>query len=327
MLQSHDRGWQDPGSRRQAFYSDLGPGRYVFKVIASNNDGVWNDRGAELTFTVLPMFYQTWWFRLLYITAAIVSVWLFYLYRLRLATERVQARLGARMEERERIARELHDTLLQGFQGLVLRFQAVLKLLPKESPAHAMVEKALDRADEVLLEGRERVQELREQGLAGSDLAGILSRHGAELAQDHTAHFALTIAGAPQPIDPVVNNEAWRIAREAITNAFLHAEAAQIEVELTYAASGITLRVRDDGKGIPENIVAGGRSGHWGLSGMRERSEKIGATFHLWSRPGSGTEVDLKIPARFAYPRTNKRTLWDKLRQVFQRLTGVKPQQ
>jgi signal transduction histidine kinase/ligand-binding sensor domain-containing protein len=319
LLQSHDRDWQDPGSRRQAFYSDLGPGRYVFKVIASNNDGVWNQRGAELTFTVLPMFYQTWWFRVLYITAAIIAVWLFYFYRLRLATERVQARLGARMEERERIARELHDTLLQGFQGLVLRFQAVLKQLPKESPARAMVEKSLDRADEVLLEGRERVQELREQGLAESDLAGLLSRHGAELTQLHTAHFVLTVSGAPQPIDPVINNEAYRIAREAITNAFLHANATHIEVELTYAASGVTVRVRDDGKGIPEHILASGRSGHWGLSGMRERAEKIGATFRLWSRPGSGTEVDLKIPSRFAYPRTNKNTLQDKVRLFFRR--------
>ena len=133
-LQGHDKGWQDPGSRRQALYSDLGPGTYTFKVIASNNDGVWNDRGAEFSFTVLPMFYQTWWFRVLYVTAAIVAVSLFYLYRVRLATQRVQARLEARMEERERIARELHDTLLQGFQGLVLRFQAVLKVLPKEGP-------------------------------------------------------------------------------------------------------------------------------------------------------------------------------------------------
>ena len=182
-----------------------------------------------------------------------------------------------------------------------------------------MVEKALDRADEVLLEGRERVQELREQGLAESDLAGILSSHGAELAQDHTTHFALTVAGTPQPIDPVVNNEAYRIAREAISNAFLHANAEQIEVELTYAASGVTVRVRDDGKGIPDDILTAGRSGHWGLSGMRERSEKIGATFHLWSRPGSGTEVDLKIPARFAYPRTQRKTLWERMVQFLSR--------
>jgi signal transduction histidine kinase/ligand-binding sensor domain-containing protein len=316
-LQGHDKGWQDPGSRRQALYSGLGPGTYTFKVIASNNDGVWNDRGAEFTFTVLPMFYQTWWFRVLYVTAAAAAVWLFYLYRLRLATERVQARIGARMEERERIARELHDTLLQGFQGLVLRFQAVLKVLPEEGPARGMVEKALDRADEVLLEGREKVKELREQGLDVNDLAGLLSRHGAELAQDYPARFTLSVIGTARPLDPIVNNETYRIAREAITNAFLHAHAAHIEVELTYAVSAMTLRVRDDGQGIAENILAAGRSGHWGLSGMRERANKIGATLNLWSRQGTGTEVDLKIPSRFAYPRAERNTLWEKVRQAF----------
>ncbi len=316
MLQGHDRVWQEPGPRRQAFYSNLAPGRYVFKVIGSNNDGVWNDHGAELVFTVLPMFYQTWWFRLLYLTAALGAICLLYLFRVRQAEERIQARLEARMEERERIARELHDTLLQGFQGLVLRFQAVLNILPREGPARAMVEKTLDRADEVLLEGRERVQELREQGLAEGDLSDSLARYGAELAQDHTAHFTLSVIGTPRPIDPIVNNEAYRIAREAMANAFLHSHGSKIEVELTYDASAVSLRVRDDGQGIPEQILAGGRSGHWGLSGMRERAEKIGAGFRLWSRPGSGTEVDLTIPARFAYPRVQRKTMWERVRQM-----------
>jgi len=316
MLEGHDRTWQDPGARRQAFYSDLPPSSYRFKVIACNNDGVWNDTGAELTFTVLPTFYQTWWFRLLYITAGLAAVWLLYLFRLRQATEKIQARLGARMEERERIARELHDTLLQGFQGLVLRFQAIINVLPKEGPARAMIEKALDRADEVLLEGRERVQELRVQGVAESDLADGLARYGSELAQDHAASFSLAVVGTPQPIDTIVNHEVYRIGREAMSNAFLHSQGTKVEVELTYEASGLWLRVRDDGQGIPENILAGGRSGHWGLSGMRERAEKIGGSLHLWSRPSSGTEVDLTIPARFAYPRGDRKTWWEHLRRV-----------
>ena len=318
MLEGRDHGWQDPGTRRQAYYSDLAPGSYRFKVIACNNDGVWNETGAELVFTILPTFYQTWWFRLLYITACIAAATLLYLYRLKLVTERIQARLGARLEERERIARELHDTLLQGFQGLVLRFQAVLNVLPKEGPARAMVEKTLDRADEVLLEGRERVQELRVQGTPDNELSENLARYGAELAQDHTARFTLSIVGTAQAIDPIVNNEAFRIAREAMTNAFSHSKGTEIEVELIYDPSRLSLRVRDDGAGIPDEILAKGRSGHWGLSGMRERAEKIGAHVYLWSRPGSGTEVDLTIPARFAYPRGHRRTVLERLKQLIQ---------
>jgi signal transduction histidine kinase len=266
------------------------------------------------------MFYQTWWFRLLYIAAGLGAMVALYLYRLRLATEEIQAQLGARIEERERIARELHDTLLQGFQGLVLRFQAIMKVLPQEGPARGMVEKVLDRADEVLLEGRERVQELRAQGLGESDLKDRLARYGQELSQDHMAHFSLTVSGTPQPVEIIVNHEAYRIAREAMANAFVHSRGSKVEVELVYEASGLVVRVRDDGQGIPEDILTGGRTGHWGLSGMRERARKIGGALHLHSSLNHGTEVELTVPARFAFPRGKQTTLWDRVRGLFRRV-------
>lgn len=237
-----------------------------------------------------------------------------YLLRLKQATDRVQQRLGARLEERERIARDLHDTLLQGFQGLVLRFQAVMKNLPEHEPAHLMMEQVLERADGVLLEGRQRVRDLREEGLTGEELSQALARFGEELSQDHSSRFSLSVLGTPQPLDPVVFNEAARIAREALANAFLHSRASRIEAELTYTRSHVCLRIRDNGTGIDSGVLNDGKAGHWGLSGMRERAHKILAQLKIWSHAGAGTEVELTIPAKIAYPGTRGKSLWSRLR-------------
>jgi signal transduction histidine kinase/ligand-binding sensor domain-containing protein len=308
-LDGQDKDWQDGGTRRDTTYTNLGPGTYRFHVMACNDDGVWNEIGAQWDFVIAPAFYQTWWFRLLYYVAAVVLLWLFYLYRLNLETGKIQERLGARMEERERIARELHDTLLQGFQGLILRFQAVMKTLPAETPAREMMEQVLDRADEVILEGRQSVRDLREEGASEEELPEALRGCGEELAQNHPTLFSLTVVGEPRPLAPVAFDEAYRIAREALINAFQHAEAKKIEAEVTYLESGISLRVRDDGVGIDADTMNKGRTGHWGLSGMRERAHKIGAQFNIWSSPGAGTETDLVIPAKVAYQPRPKRSL------------------
>jgi signal transduction histidine kinase len=244
------------------------------------------------------------------------ALWALYLYRLKLATEQIQQRLGAKMEERERIARELHDTLLQGFQGLMLRFQAVIGTLPKDGHAYQLMEKALDRGDDVLLEGRERVRELRAEGVTGQDLPDALTSWGEELAQGYTAGFSIEIVGSPRILNPIVCNEAYRIAQEALSNAFQHSHGTKIEAELTYAGDHVSLRVRDDGKGIREDLLSSGRTGHWGLSGMRERAQKIGAELTFWSSEGSGTEVDLTIPSRIAYPRGQKEAMWDRFKRL-----------
>src|SRR5271168_2484529 len=203
-LEGHDPGWQEPGTRRQAFYSDLLPGNYRFRVLARNNDGVWNEDGAALDFVIEPAYYQTAWFKALVTITALGAIWVLYLLRMRQVTGQLQARLGERLVERERIARELHDTLLQGFQGLVLRFQAVMKQLPPDDPAYSMMEKALDRADEVLLEGRQRVRDLRSETSTVNELGEKLASYGTELAEDWKVAFSLEIVGAPKPLDPIV---------------------------------------------------------------------------------------------------------------------------
>jgi signal transduction histidine kinase len=234
-----------------------------------------------------------------------------YLIHLRQVTHHIQEQLATRLEERERIARELHDTLLQGFQGLMLRFQSVLKNIPAEAPARQMMESALDRADEVLLEGRQRVHNLREEGTTGNGPWENLARWGNELAQGSSTRFSAAILGTPQPLDPTVCDEIYQIGREALNNAFRHAFANEIEMEITYDRRKVTLVVRDDGAGMDNEILKRGRSGHWGMSGMRERSQKIGAQLNIWSHGGAGTEIDLSIPAKVAYRHLHQRSGWN----------------
>jgi signal transduction histidine kinase len=242
-----------------------------------------------------------------------------YLVRLRQATEELQRRLGSRMEERERIARELHDTLLQGFQGLILRFQAVLKSLPADQPARYMMGEVLDRADEVMLKGRQSVRDLRERGSSITELSDALLQCGNELTAGHTSHFDMVIVGDPRPLGPIVFDEAYRIGREALINAFQHSNAPMIEAELMYTRSQVSLKVRDNGDGIDGDILSRGRAGHWGLSGMRERAHKIGGKVTIWSSPGAGTEIELTIPAKVAYFGVDPQTLWQRLKRLFGR--------
>jgi signal transduction histidine kinase/ligand-binding sensor domain-containing protein len=309
-LDGLEKEWQDAGTRREAFYTNLGPGKYRFHVMACNNDGVWNEVGASLGIVIAPAWYQTVWFKLLCILATIGFILSLYLLRLRQLTAQVQGRLSERLVERERIARELHDTLLQSFQGLVLRFQGVLNHLPDHEPARQVMERALDRADEVLIEGRLRVRDLRPESATVNELPAALAICGEELAQDHEIHFSLAVVGEPRSLNPVVLDEAYGIGREALINAFHHSLASKIETEITYDYARLRLRIRDDGDGIDQKILASGRTGHWGLSGMRERTQTIGGQLNIWSSPGLGTEVDLTVPATIAYGDTRKRTNW-----------------
>jgi signal transduction histidine kinase/ligand-binding sensor domain-containing protein len=301
-LDSYETAWQEAGTRRSAFYTNLRPGTYKFHVIACNNDGVWNESGAALNFVIAPAFYQTVWFQVFLGLIGIGLIFIFHLFRLQRATAQVQARLEERLEERGRIARELHDTLIQSVDGLMLYLQAAIDE-PDREHSHQMLEKALDRADEALAEGRERVHTLRAEATTAHDLLQALSSYGEERAEDHAIEFSVTLVGNPRPLDPLVRDEAFRIGREALANAFQHSGASKIEVELTYDRNEIHLRIRDDGSGIDPRIVETGKPGHWGLSGMRERANQVGADLNIWSRPNAGTEIDLTIPARVAYQR------------------------
>jgi signal transduction histidine kinase/ligand-binding sensor domain-containing protein len=303
LLEGRDKTWQGPVTRRQAFYTDLPPGQYRFHVVASNNSGVWNEVGDTASFVVEPAFYQTIWFKAVIAIAVVGSLWALYLFRLKQATATVQNRLLAQMEERERIARELHDTLLQGFQGITLRVQGVAKNIPTQDQHRKMLDDVLDRADELLREARQRVRNLRRRTTDENDLADRLTKYGEELSKDHTATFTLAIVGEPKVLESTVQDEAYRIVGEALTNAFRHASASKIETEVTYDSSALRIRVRDDGVGIDKAVLSNGQPDHWGLNGMRERARAIRAELNIWSREAAGTEVELVIPASIAYPR------------------------
>jgi signal transduction histidine kinase/ligand-binding sensor domain-containing protein len=305
-LDGVDLDWQDPGTRRQAFYTNLEAGSYRFRVMAANEDGVWNEREAGLDFTIPPTFAQTAWFKAL--CALVLAVVLSLLYRLRVrqVTRQLQQRIEARADERERIARALHDTFLQSVQGLMLRFQTLLKRLPSDGEARPLAEKILNQADQVLIEGRNQVSGLRSLHRYATDLQRMFGELGQSLREEHAAGFALIVTGQPARLHEAAGEHLYGIGREALLNAFRHANAERIELELGYGDDELTLQVRDNGGGMdPQVRRSGARPGHWGLTGMRERAAQIGAELEFWSHPGMGTAVRLKAPAARVY--SNKR--------------------
>jgi signal transduction histidine kinase len=237
-----------------------------------------------------------------------------YLYRIRQVGHEFNVRLEERVTERTRIARELHDTLLQSFQGLMLRLQVVDDLLP-EGKAKSQLEQTLQRADQAIAEGRTAVYDLRSSTTATNDLADVLKALGTEFAAPGGAAFRLEVDGAHRDLHPIVRDEIYRIAREGLRNAFGHAQARHIEAELAYSERAFRLRMRDDGKGIPPEVLGEGRSGHYGLCGMRERAKQIGGKLEIWSRPGAGTEIDLSIAGSIAYLTPPRRSLFRRFRR------------
>lgn len=301
-LEGSDLGWQDAGNRREAFYTNLRPGRYTFRVIAANNDGVWNTSGAAVSFTILPAFYQTTWFYALCALTCGVLAAALYRARMQQVSAHVRARLEERLAERERIARELHDTLLQGVQGLILRFQAATNRIPEREPARDLMERALERADELLGESRARVKDLRAPIASAIELPQALAAEGEQLALTHPVPFRASTEGVPRELHPIVREEALLLGREALANAFRHANASRIEADVFYAETELRMRVRDNGIGIDQALIhTGERAGHWGLLGMRERAKKLSAQLDIWSTQNAGTEVDLRVPAAVAY--------------------------
>jgi signal transduction histidine kinase/ligand-binding sensor domain-containing protein len=299
--------WRDAGTRRAAYFTDLAPGDYTFRVAASNNDGVWNETGASFSFTIPPAFYQTRWFYALCAFAFVAMLTIAYRVRVRQVAAQVRGRLEARLAERERIARELHDTLLQGMQGLIWRFQAATERIPSSEPARQLMEQSLDRADQLLGESRDRVKDLRPAAGDVADLAQALAAEGEQFAKLHTTNFRVSVQGGSRALHPIVREEAFLIGREAMANAFVHASAADIEAEVTYGDAALQLRIRDDGQGISAAVLDTGKPGHFGLVGMRERAKKLGAHLEVWSKPGAGTEIDLRVPADVAYRRSGAR--------------------
>jgi signal transduction histidine kinase len=310
-LEGMDTDWQNVGTRRQAYYNNLGPGSYRFRVIACNNDGVWNETGAFIDFSVLPAYYQTFWFRILCAVALLGVLWALYQLRLHQIHQRLALGFEARIDERTRIARELHDTLLQSLHGVMFQFQAARNMLPRRPDEAA---KALDGAiletEQAIAESRDAIHDLRTEPANSSDLAELLKATGEELAEarrtDHHAPvFRLIVEGERRTLSPELQDEVYRIAHEILRNAFQHSHANRIEAEIRYDAQELRLRVRDDGIGVdPKVLEQGGRPGHWGLRGVHERAKEIGAEVDFWSEAGAGTEVQLTVPAAVAYHRS-----------------------
>jgi signal transduction histidine kinase len=321
-LDGFDKDWQDAGNRRAAFYSNLAPGRYRFRVIASNNDEMWSEIGAVQDIEVPAAWFQAAWFRVLCAGTALALLWM--LYRTRLRQVRAQTRrvLEARLAERERIARDLHDSLLQGFQGLMFRLQAVRQLLPgRAGDAAESLDSALQLGDQAIFEGRDAVENLRSASFDDRALATSLStlgvELGAEIEHQSAPQYGLLIEGRPRQLTAVVRDEVYRIVREAARNAYRHAHAQRIETEVTFTDAELRVRVRDNGRGIDPQVLAHGQKpGHWGLPGMRERIEALGGHFDVWSEKNAGTEIELRVPADIAYskPRRSASTL---LRNLF----------
>jgi signal transduction histidine kinase len=301
-----DQDWQDGGARREAYYGNLGPGNYRFQVIAANQDGVWNSTGAALSLSIAPTLTQTAGFKLLCAICLLLAVYLGYRLRVRQITAELEARLQARLHERERIARTLHDTLLQGSQGAILMMAAELAKLPDGTPARLALEQAINYAEEALREGREQVMELRSPLAPDTNLAHALESIAGKLAAgpagSQATRFDLQQRGAAYRMAPHITENVFAIGREAILNTFRHAQATCVEVRLHYGASGFELVVKDDGIGIAADVARrGGAPGHWGVLGMRERASRIRATLEIGAasqdaaRPG--TQIRLALPA------------------------------
>ena len=315
-LEGYDDDWQEALDRRQAFYKDLAPRKYRFRVIASNNSGVWNETGASLDFSVDPAYYQTTWFRLAIFGAFLGLLVGIHQLRLRHLTKQYNMRLEERVNERTRIARELHDTLLQSFQGALLKFYAVGHQLPPESEAKQSLDSVIEQVRSAIAEGRDALQGLRTSPLASNDLAETMSALGKAISEQigqKLPDFQVQMEGTARRLAAPVLDEVYQFANEALRNAFKHANAKRIEMEILFDSRQFRLRIRDDGKGIDEEVLRdGGRAGHYGIIGMHERAKQMGGKVSVWSQIGSGTEVELAIPAKVAYAKSLTRRLWSR---------------
>jgi ligand-binding sensor domain-containing protein len=308
-LDSFDHEWSRPVSAGEAIYTNLSPGFYRFHVMASNSDGLWNSTVASVEFEIVPAFWQTWWFRLsALLTLGLIGL-AFYRIRLLQLTKQLNVRFEERLAERTLIAQELHDTLLQGFLSASMQLDVAVDQLPDDSPLRPRLVRVLGLMRQVIDEGRKALRGLRLSNNGSEDIAVALSGINQELNSGGETVFRVIVEGPVQPLHPIVRDEVYRIGREAVVNAFRHARAKHITIEVSYLENQLRLLINDDGCGIDSEVLESGRDGHWGLSGMRERAERIKARLKVRSRVGSGTEVELSVPASGGFQVQSNRSL------------------
>ena len=304
-LEGEDAAWQDAGTRRQAFYNDLRPGRYRFRVIACNNDGVWNEEGATLDFSVTPAWFQMKSFRLLCALTVILIAWALYGLRVRHLSRVLSTRFDERLAERTRIARELHDTFMQTIQGSKLVADDALDH-SGDSPRMRQAMKQLSLwLGQAAQEGRAALNSLRSSATQTNDLAAALQRVTEDGLIPESIAVAFSVAGHPREIHPIVRDEIYRVGYEAIRNVSMHSRASHIEIEIRYN-HGLVLRVKDNGVGIDPIVAEQGKEGHFGLNGMRERAHRIRGKLLIVSSPNAGTEVKLIVPGNMLFHPTNQ---------------------
>lgn len=300
-LDGSDQDWSSAAETRQVTYRNLDPGSYRFQVEASRNGDFWNNSAASVSFEIERAYWQTWWFTTLCVVVGLLLIALIYRLRTWQLAGQLNARFQERLAERNRIAQDLHDTLLQGFISASMQVDIAEDCIPDDSPAKPLLQRALQLMKDVTEEGRNSLRGLRPSEQDRHSLEVAFSRIGEELAQGRATEYRVRTESAIRALRPSIRDEVYRIGREAIVNSFKHAKAGSVEVEVEYAGSRFRVLVRDDGVGIDPAIMTNGKDGHWGLTGMRERADSIGATLKLRSRLGAGTEVELTVPGSIAF--------------------------
>ena len=291
-LEGFDKDWIDSGTRRIAYYTNLRPGTYTFRVTASNNDGVWNETGATLSLYLKPYFYQTYWFYAACLLVLGLLAWL--LFRLRVRAMRAQ--FGAVLGERSRIAREIHDNLAQELTGISVQLEVVARTMPSDSEAAmSHLDRARMQVRHGIAEARRYVWDLRSP-IKSSDLPSALSETTRRLTNETSIQAQVEVNGTFRPLPRLVEDNLLRIGQEAVNNAVRHGHPQRIFVNLVFDAGRVRLSIQDDGQGFDSQSASNGRAGHFGLIGMRERAEQIGGTLSIHSTEGSGTEVVADVP-------------------------------
>jgi ligand-binding sensor domain-containing protein/signal transduction histidine kinase len=316
-LDNFDTSWSEPGIAREATYNSLAPGPYRFRVVASNSDGLWNGTEAAIDFKVEPELWQTWWFRLAVVLSAGFVALTAYHVRMRQLTRLLSVRFEERLAERTRVAQDLHDTLLQGIYSVSLHLDLANNHVPEDSPAKPAIERGLDLLRQVSQEGRNALRSLRSRQTSSDGLEQALSLLPKEFDLPESIDFLVATEGQPRALRPLVRDEAYLIAREAVINAFRHAQPTKIEVEVDYVSRNLRVLVRDNGCGIDSQLLRTGREGHWGLPGMRERAEKIGGKLNVLSGVDAGTEMELSVPGALAFQDGSAGRFWTWLPRLY----------
>jgi signal transduction histidine kinase len=317
-LEGSDKDWRNAGARREADYTNLGPGTYRFQVMASNGDGAWNQAGAAAGFVIQPAFFQTYWFYALCVCAAGGVLRVFYLFRLRQIAAAMNARFDERLAERTRVAREFHDTLLQTIQGSKLVADDALRHDGDPIRTRGALERLSLWLGQAIQDGRAALSSLRDSTMEGNDLAEAFKRAGEECTFHRSIQFEVSVEGSGVEMHPIVRDEVYRIGYESIQNACAHSEGTRVTVELSYLGD-LVLRVSDDGHGIEEQVAAKGKSGHFGLVGMYERAARVRGKLTISSSPGAGTKVELVVPGEIVFQSPNRRRsgLRERIRRFF----------